>query len=218
MFEKVRKLISEQLAVDEEKITPESRIKEDLGADSLDVLQMLMTLEEDYGIEIPDEELAEFKTVQEIFAELRADDDAKDLHEGWHLPEDHYGDQGGDDDPQLHKGGGHGHAVFFYVEPVEDEIQKIEGAGYAAQGHGPEKAGQRGIEGDPARKEAGDDRADQVVDDEHAHGAFSLFLRGPHGYGYERGRGNGQYQKQHGMRLLFVKVQGRTPDVRSSIT
>jgi acyl carrier protein len=66
MFEKVRKLISEQLAVDEEKIIPESRIKEDLGADSLDVLQMLMTLEEDYGIEIPDEELAEFKTVQDI--------------------------------------------------------------------------------------------------------------------------------------------------------
>ena len=66
MFEKVKKMIAEQLMIDEEKITPESRIKEDLGADSLDVLQMLMTIEEDYGVEIPDEELAEFRTVEDV--------------------------------------------------------------------------------------------------------------------------------------------------------
>ncbi|MBQ7599697.1 MAG: acyl carrier protein [Clostridia bacterium] len=66
MFEKVKEMIAEQLLIDEDKITPESRIKEDLGADSLDVLQMLMTIEEDYGVEIPDEELAEFRTVEDV--------------------------------------------------------------------------------------------------------------------------------------------------------
>ncbi len=66
MFEKVKEMIAKQLLIDEDKITPESRIKEDLGADSLDVLQMLMTIEEDYGVEIPDEELAEFRTVEDV--------------------------------------------------------------------------------------------------------------------------------------------------------
>ena len=66
MFEKVKEMIAEQLLIDEDKITPKSRIKEDLGADSLDVLQMLMTIEEDYGVEIPDEELAEFRTVEDV--------------------------------------------------------------------------------------------------------------------------------------------------------
>lgn len=68
MFEKVRDMLVHQLRLKNVEITPESRIKEDLGADSLDVLQMLMTLEEDYGIVIPDEKLAEFKTVADIVA------------------------------------------------------------------------------------------------------------------------------------------------------
>ena len=66
MFEKVKNMLIKQLRLKNVEITPESRIKEDLGADSLDVLQMLMTLEEDYGITIPDEKLAEFKTVADI--------------------------------------------------------------------------------------------------------------------------------------------------------
>ncbi len=66
MFEKVKDMLFKQLRLKNVEITPESRIKEDLGADSLDVLQMLMTLEEDYGITIPDEKLAEFKTVADI--------------------------------------------------------------------------------------------------------------------------------------------------------
>ncbi len=66
MFEKVRDMLISQLKLNNVEITPESRIKEDLGADSLDVLQMLMTLEEDYGFVIPDENLAEFKTVADI--------------------------------------------------------------------------------------------------------------------------------------------------------
>ena len=66
MFEKVKDMLIKQLRLKNVEITPESRIKEDLGADSLDVLQMLMTLEEDYGITIPDEKLAESKTVADI--------------------------------------------------------------------------------------------------------------------------------------------------------
>lgn len=66
MFEALQELMAKQLRLEPERITPETRIKEDLGADSLDVLQLLMTIEEDYGIVIPDEELSAFETVQDI--------------------------------------------------------------------------------------------------------------------------------------------------------
>lgn len=66
MFEDVKKLLAKQLRIDENTITLESKIKDDLGADSLDILQILMTLEEDYGIVIPDEELATFENVSDI--------------------------------------------------------------------------------------------------------------------------------------------------------
>lgn len=66
MFEKVRKLIALQLKVSEDKITMESKIKDDLGADSVDILQLLMTLEDEHGIEIPDEKLVRFNTVGDI--------------------------------------------------------------------------------------------------------------------------------------------------------
>ena len=66
MFEKVKALLAKQLKLDESAILPGSRIKEDLGADSLDVLQILLTIEENYGIVIPDEELAVFNTVSDV--------------------------------------------------------------------------------------------------------------------------------------------------------
>ncbi|MBQ3285900.1 MAG: acyl carrier protein [Ruminococcus sp.] len=66
MFEDLKKILDEQLHLGGMEITKESRIKEDLGADSLDVLQMLMTIEEEHGIVIPDEELATFETVGDI--------------------------------------------------------------------------------------------------------------------------------------------------------
>lgn len=66
MFEKVRKVISAQLKTEEEKITLNSNIKEDLGADSVDILQMLMTLEDEYNVQIPDEKLIKFNTVNDI--------------------------------------------------------------------------------------------------------------------------------------------------------
>lgn len=66
MFEAIRKAISEQLNVPEENITPETRFVEDLKADSLDLVELVMDLEDRYGVEIPDEQLAEVKTVGQI--------------------------------------------------------------------------------------------------------------------------------------------------------
>ena len=66
MFEEVKEALRKQLKLGDKEITENSKIKEDLGADSLDILQLLMTIEETYGITIPDESLAEFKTVGDI--------------------------------------------------------------------------------------------------------------------------------------------------------
>ena len=66
MFEKVKEILEKQLKLSAGSVTPESRIKEDLGADSLDVLQLLMAIEDEYGIEVPDEQLATFSTVQDV--------------------------------------------------------------------------------------------------------------------------------------------------------
>ena len=66
MFEDVKSILIEQLHLEGVEVTRESLIKEDLGADSLDILQLLMTIEEEHGITIPDEELATFKKVGDI--------------------------------------------------------------------------------------------------------------------------------------------------------
>lgn len=66
MFEEVKKELASQLRLEADSITLNSKIQEDLGADSLDILQLLMTIEERFGIEIPDEELAKFETVSDI--------------------------------------------------------------------------------------------------------------------------------------------------------
>ncbi len=67
MFEEVKALLAKQLKLkDDSIIKPDSKIKADLGADSIDILQLLMTLEEEKGIVIPDEELATFTVVQDI--------------------------------------------------------------------------------------------------------------------------------------------------------
>ncbi|MBO4261819.1 MAG: acyl carrier protein [Clostridia bacterium] len=66
MFEDVKNLLIKELLLQAVEVTPESRIKEDLHADSLSVLTMLMTIEEEYDITIPDEELARFSTVGDI--------------------------------------------------------------------------------------------------------------------------------------------------------
>ena len=66
MFEEIRKAIAQQLNIPEEKITENSRLIDDLKADSLDVVELVMGLEERYGIEIPDEDLPSIKTVGDI--------------------------------------------------------------------------------------------------------------------------------------------------------
>ena len=62
--------MARQLRVAPEKVTLDAQIKKDLGADSVDILQLLMRLEDDYGIVIPDQELAKFETVGDVVAFL----------------------------------------------------------------------------------------------------------------------------------------------------
>ena len=66
MFEQVAGMIAEQLGIDASGIKPESRLVEDLKADSLDVVAMVMEMESQYGIQIPDEDLTKLKTVADV--------------------------------------------------------------------------------------------------------------------------------------------------------
>ena len=63
LAEKVRSIIAEQLGVKPEEVTPEAKFIDDLGADSLDTVELVMALEEEFGIEIPDEEAEKLVTV-----------------------------------------------------------------------------------------------------------------------------------------------------------
>ena len=65
-FEKVKKLLAEQLNIDAESIKPESNVIDDLGADSLDVVEMLMVLEDEFNVTVTDEESLKLKTVEDI--------------------------------------------------------------------------------------------------------------------------------------------------------
>ncbi|MEL7609815.1 MAG: acyl carrier protein [Bacillota bacterium] len=65
-FEKVRDIIAKQLDIDAESITEDSRLIEDLKADSLDVVELIMDLEQESGIEIPEDELPKIRTVGDI--------------------------------------------------------------------------------------------------------------------------------------------------------
>ncbi len=66
MFEQIKAIIAEQLSADPEKITLQTSIIEDLGADSLDVVELVMALEEKFGVEIPDEDAEKINTVGDI--------------------------------------------------------------------------------------------------------------------------------------------------------
>jgi acyl carrier protein len=61
--EKVKKMIVEQLGVNESEVVPEAKFIDDLGADSLDIVELVMALEDEYGIEIPDEDAEKIETV-----------------------------------------------------------------------------------------------------------------------------------------------------------
>ena len=72
MFEEVAKLLSEQLNMDVSKITEDSEIIKDLGADSLDVVELLMALEDNTGKTIPEEKVANLKTVGDVVKTLES--------------------------------------------------------------------------------------------------------------------------------------------------
>ena len=63
-LDRVKKIIVEQLDVEEKEVTPEASITDDLGADSLDQVELVMAFETEFGIDIPDEEAEKIKTVQ----------------------------------------------------------------------------------------------------------------------------------------------------------
>ncbi len=71
MLEKMQKMLAEQLNIEVDKITPETSFKDDLGADSLDLFELVMALEDEYNIEIPTEELQEMTTVGAVLDYLK---------------------------------------------------------------------------------------------------------------------------------------------------
>ncbi|CCX85769.1 acyl carrier protein [Clostridium sp. CAG:590] len=72
MLEKMKEIIAEQLSVDESEIELSSNFKDDLGADSLDLFELVMALEEEYDVEIPSEELENIATVEDVIEYLKA--------------------------------------------------------------------------------------------------------------------------------------------------
>jgi acyl carrier protein len=65
MVERLKKIVAEQLGADESKIVPTARFTDDLNADSLDLVEMIMSLEEEFGVEIPDEDAEKIVSVQD---------------------------------------------------------------------------------------------------------------------------------------------------------
>ena len=71
MFEKVKKIIVDQLGIEEDKVTPESSFIDDLGTDSLDLVELIMALEDEFGIEIPDNAAEQITTVNDVVEYLK---------------------------------------------------------------------------------------------------------------------------------------------------
>ncbi|MCI8558517.1 MAG: acyl carrier protein [Lachnospiraceae bacterium] len=72
MFEEMKAIVADNLGVDEDSITMESSFKEDLNADSLDLFEMVMALEENYGVEIPSEDLEKLLTVGDVINYIKS--------------------------------------------------------------------------------------------------------------------------------------------------
>ncbi len=71
MLEKMKEIIAEQLNCEADSITPDTSFKEDLGADSLDLFELVMALEDEYSVEIPAEELTDLTTVGSVIDHLK---------------------------------------------------------------------------------------------------------------------------------------------------
>ncbi len=72
ILERLKEIVAEQLEIDAETITAETRLNEDLNADSLDVVEMLMALEDEFGVDIPDEEIEKMKTIGDVVSFIEA--------------------------------------------------------------------------------------------------------------------------------------------------
>lgn len=72
MLEKMKELIADQLSIDADTITEESSFKEDLGADSLDLFELVMALEDEYSVEIPADDLQKLATVGDVMKYLKS--------------------------------------------------------------------------------------------------------------------------------------------------
>lgn len=85
MLEKMKEIIAEQLNVDEEAITEATSFKEDLGADSLDLFELVMALEEEFDVEIPSEDLEDLTTVGAVMEYLKGKVSVADEVKGRHI-------------------------------------------------------------------------------------------------------------------------------------
>lgn len=72
MFEKIKEIIIEQLNVEEDLITMDTHLMKDLEADSLDAVEIIMAIEDEFGIEVPDEDAEKFQTVSDIVSYVEA--------------------------------------------------------------------------------------------------------------------------------------------------
>ena len=72
VLEKVKAILAEQFDVEEDKVTADTDLQEDLGADSLDVVDLLMSIEDEFGVEVPDEEIENIKTVGSLVSYIEA--------------------------------------------------------------------------------------------------------------------------------------------------
>ena len=72
MLDKIREIVVEQLSVDPEQVTAEANFVEDLGADSLDTVELIMAFEEEFDVEIPDTDAENIKTVQDVIDYIEA--------------------------------------------------------------------------------------------------------------------------------------------------
>ena len=66
VFERIREIICDQLDLDEDKVTMDSDIMEDFEADSLDVVDLVMSIEDEFGLEVPDDQIENFRTVGDV--------------------------------------------------------------------------------------------------------------------------------------------------------
>ncbi|MCL2566775.1 MAG: acyl carrier protein [Alphaproteobacteria bacterium] len=71
-FDKIKKIVAEQLGIEESKIVPEASFSEDLGADSLDTVELVMALEEEFGVQISDEDAQKLTKVQDVITYIES--------------------------------------------------------------------------------------------------------------------------------------------------